>query len=349
MTDAPKKNKTLIITTVVLLLLILVSAGGYFYINSALSQTVSVKRTQLITVKKGQTLNQLCQQFAAKNMVSNCLAIKLYSKVFDTYTGIKSGIYELKPNQEFQRFLKQVVMGDVKQYNFTIIEGENLYQVLDKLESATSLNNDLSGKTHKQVAQVLELDSESAEGWLYPETYSYPAGSKASDMLKRAVVKQQSLLQQEWQSRLEDLPLNSPYEALILASIIEKESSVAGERDKVSSVFHNRLNIGMRLQTDPTVIYGVWDEYKGDITRQHMRDKNAYNTYRINGLPPTPIANPSLASLQAVLHPAKTDYFYFVASGEGDHVFSKTLEQHNRALRNYLRKQRLNKLKENNG
>lgn len=342
-------NKKLIILVVVLVVLLLGAGGGYFWLNSALSQPVQNKQTQLVEVKKGQTLNQLCNQLERKGIVFNCLAIKLYSKVFDTYTGIQSGIYELKPKQELQSFLLSLVMGQVKQYSFTIIEGENLYQVLDKLDKANGLKNDLSDKSHKQVAMALGLKYSSAEGWLYPETYKYPAGSKATELLSRAVAKQQQILQQQWQSKQEESALGTAYEALILASIIEKESSVAGERDKISSVFHNRLNIDMRLQTDPTTIYGVWEEYEGDITREHLRQKNAYNTYRINGLPPTPIANPSAASLQAALNPASTEYFYFVASGDGDHIFSKTLEQHNRALRNYLRKQRLNKLKDKNG
>lgn len=343
------KNKKLVIAVVTALLLIIAVAGAYVFVSSALNQEMAVKRSQLIKVTKGQTLNQLCAKLESKKIVSNCLAVKLYAKISDSYSGIKSGTYELNANQSFSDFLTKVVNGDVKQYSFTIIEGENLYQVLDKLDGAVSLNNDLFGLSHKKVAESLNLSHPSAEGWLYPETYRYPADSKASELLKRAVAKQQQMLQQEWQSKQEELPLNSAYKALILASIIEKESSVAGERDKISSVFHNRLNDKMRLQTDPTTIYGVWEEYKGDITREHLRQKNAYNTYRIDGLPPTPIANPSLASLRAALHPAKTDYFYFVASGEGDHIFSKTLEQHNRALRNYLRKQRLNKLKEKNG
>ena len=343
------KNKKIIIAVVTLLLLVLVGAGLYVFINSALSQAVKVKNTQLIVVPKGQTLNQLCNKLEKKAMVTNCVGVKLYAKISDSYSGIKSGTYEIKPRQEFRSFLTKVVNGDVKQYSFTIIEGENLYQVLEKLNDATSLRNDLVGLSHKKVAENLALNYPSAEGWLYPETYNYPAGSKASSLLKRAVAKQQQVLEQEWQSKQEELPIKTPYEALILASIVEKESSVAGERDKISSVFYNRINTGMRLQTDPTTIYGVWEEYNGDITREHLRQKNAYNTYRIDGLPPTPIANPSLASLRATLNPAKTEYFYFVASGNGDHIFSKTLEQHNRALRNYLRKQRLNKLKEKNG
>ena len=343
------QNKKLIALVVVLVLLIGVLGGAYFYLNSAMTQPLQVMRAQLIQVKKGQTLNQLCTQLESRKWLENCLAVKVYSKVFDTYTGIKSGSYEIEPNQGLQDFLAKVVAGDVKQYRFTIIEGENLYQVLAKLEQATALNNDLAGLSHKQVALNLGIDSPSAEGWLHPETYHYNANSSASALLKRALEKQQVTLQALWQKRMEGLPITSPYQALILASIIEKESSVSAERDKVASVFHNRLNIGMRLQTDPTVIYGVWQEYKGDITSHHLRQKTPYNTYRIDGLPPTPIANPSKASLQAALHPASTDYFYFVASGEGDHVFSKTLKAHNRALRNYLRKQRLNRLKDNNG
>lgn len=343
------KSIKVIILTALLVIVAGGAGGGYFYLSSGLDAPLNVRSKQLLTVSKGQSVNQLCQSLESRGLVSDCLPLKLYSKLFDTYTGIKSGSYEVNAKEPLSQFLAKVVAGQVKQYSFTIIEGENLYQVLAKLNTAVALNNDLAGKDHQQVAQILALQSPSAEGWLYPETYRYPANSSASELLQRAVQKQQAVLEQEWQSRAENLPLTSAYQALILASIIEKESSVAGERDKIASVFHNRVKRKMRLQTDPTVIYGVWQSYKGDITRAHLRQKTPYNTYRINGFPPTPIANPSKASLQAALHPANTDFLYFVASGEGDHIFSKTLEQHNRALRNYLRKQRIKRLKDNHG
>ena len=342
-------NKLAVIVLVVVLLLLASTAGGYFYMSSVFGQAIQVKREQIVEVKKGETLNQICARLQSKQYISNCVVVKLYSKLFDTYTDIKAGSYETTPGQTLSELLLNLVDGNVKQYSFTIVEGENVFQVLDKLASAPRLKNDLKDLNMKQVASALGLTQESAEGWLSPETYLYPASSLASDLLKRAVKVQQGLLQSQWQKRAKNLPLKSAYEALILASIIEKESSVAAERNKVSSVFHNRLNKNMRLQTDPTVIYGVWHEYKGDITRKHLRTKTPYNTYRINGLTPTPIANPSLASINATLHPSKTDYLYFVASGNGDHIFSESLDAHNRAVRNYLRKQRINKLKDNNG
>jgi len=323
-----------------ILLSVIFSASVWF--TNSLNQKLNLVEPLLFEIKKGSNLNQVCTQLKNKAAVSDCLALKINARLNSKISKIKSGTYQLLPDQQLDEVVMIFNKGEVVQLPFVIVEGENIFQVIEKIKANVHLVDDLSGKSLVEVAELLELEQSHPEGFLYPETYFYSIGSKASELLKRAVVKQTRLLDDLWQKRSPTTLLKTPYEALILASIIEKESSHDIERDLVASVFYNRITKGMRLQTDPTVIYGVWEEYKGDITKRHLREKTPYNTYRINGLPPTPIANPSLSSLQAVFSPAESDYLYFVADGEGQHVFSKTLKSHNQALRAYLRK-----LKEN--
>lgn len=346
-----KKNRSfkVIILSVLLIFLLIGSVVGYFYLDAGLNQTILNSKNRLFKVNKGETLNSLCQRMLADELVSDCLPIKLHAKVFDTYTGIKSGTYEMNKKMVFSHFLLNLVEGNEKQFPFTIVEGDNIYQVLAKLNNAKLLENDLAGLPLPETSKKLGLNYKSPEGWLYPETYYYSANTSASELLSRAVKKQITVLNKAWGEKADNLAIHDVYQALILASIIEKESSVAGERDIISSVFHNRLKKRMRLQTDPTVIYGIWHEYDGDIKRKHLNQMTPYNTYRIKGLTPTPISNPSLASIVAVLHPAQTNYLYFVASGNGDHIFSPSLEEHNRAVRNYLKKQRIKSLQNNDG
>ena len=174
------------------------------------------------------------------------------------------------------------------------------------------------------------------EGWFAPDTYYYGEGSTDKQVLTDLYKRQQQALTKAWENRDPDLPYNSPYEALVMASIIEKETSVAEERPLVSAVFSNRLNKNMRLQTDPTIIYGMGSRYEGNIRRQDIDEKTAYNTYQIDGLPPTPIALPSAASIEATLHPADSEALYFVATGNGGHKFTNSLNEHNQAVKEYL-------------
>ncbi len=178
------------------------------------------------------------------------------------------------------------------------------------------------------------------EGWFAPDTYAYVRGDTDLELLDRALADQEQILEQAWEERAEGLPLDSPYEALILASIVEKETAVPDEREEIAGVFVNRLNQGMRLQTDPTVIYGIGDDYEGNIRRHHLQQDTPYNTYRRAGLPPTPIAMPGEASIRAALNPADTEALYFVARGDGTHVFSRTLEEHQQAVREYQLRRR---------
>ena len=205
--------------------------------------------------------------------------------------------------------------------------------------------------TNASIAQALDLVgilpeavvnsndpivSHNLEGWFAPDTYYYGEGSTDKQVLTDLYKRQQQALTKAWENRDPDLPYNNPYEALVMASIIEKETSVAEERPLVSAVFSNRLNKNMRLQTDPTIIYGMGSRYKGNIRRKDIDEKTAYNTYQIDGLPPTPIALPSAASIEATLHPADSDALYFVATGNGGHKFTNSLNEHNQAVKEYL-------------
>lgn len=331
------KSKKFIIAIVALSLMAALGAIGYLAYTSY-SQTMKVDKPRLFTIEKGSSLNKVCQQLIAEEVISDCLGHKLYSKIDSNIAHFKAGTYKLKNKAILAEFFQQVVLGKEQQFPFTILAGDNIYQVLAKVKKAPSLDDDVNGQSMSDIAKLLDLPVSHPEGYLFPETYFYAAETKASDLLSRAVAKQNRVLNVQWVSRDKSIPIASKYQALILASIVEKESSLDSERETIASVFYNRLNKRMRLQTDPTVIYGVWNQYQGDITRKHLQQKTPYNTYRINGLPPTPIANPSERSIAAVTQPATTDYLYFVASGEGGHVFNKTLSAHNKSVQDYLKK-----------
>ncbi|GEK09097.1 endolytic transglycosylase MltG [Pseudoalteromonas peptidolytica] len=285
---------------------------------------------KFVEIKPGQTFTQLCHQWQKNGALSHCLPYQLYSKLIPKLFALQSGVYALKGLTVLEAVAK-VSRGEQHRFSFTIIEGTPIWEVEKKLSDAPYLNQDIDN-----LSSQLMLDYGSVEGWLYPDTYYYHGFDSALGLLKRARDKMQAVLQHEWQNRASDLPLKTPYEALILASIIEKETGLHEERKKVASVFINRLKKGMRLQTDPTIIYGIGEGFDGDIKRKDIRQKTPYNTYRIDGLPPTPIAMPSEASIHAALHPQKTDYLYFVATGNGGHYFSKTLAEHNKAVQNYI-------------
>lgn len=248
---------------------------------------------------------------------------------------IKAGEYQFEAGITPTELLDQVVSGAVFQHTLTVVEGWSFAQLLEALRRHEAIAQTLGNSTPDEVMKQLGHPGQHAEGRFLPDTYHFPRGLTDVAFLERAYQMMETRLAQEWEQRAPDLPLKSPYEALILASIVEKETGVPDERSQISGVFMRRLQQGMRLQTDPTVIYALGAAYDGNLRRNDLLTDSPYNTYLYTGLPPTPIALPGVASIHAALHPAPGDTLYFVSRGDGSHVFSATLDQHNEAVRRY--------------
>ncbi|SFN80305.1 endolytic transglycosylase MltG [Xenorhabdus japonica] len=245
----------------------------------------------------------------------------------------KAGTYRLQKGMSLRDVLQLFASGKETQFSIRFVEGSRLSDWSKILQNAPYLKHEIESKTPQELLDALGMkEGESLEGWFYPDTYMYTAGTSDVELLKRAYNKMKMVVGQEWENREKNLPYKSAYEMLIMASIIEKETAIESERTKVASVFVNRLRLKMRLQTDPTVIYGLGDKYTGTIFRSNLNTLTPYNTYMIDGLPPTPIAMPGLASIKAAAHPAVTEYLYFVANGDGGHAFTTNLIEHNKAV-----------------
>lgn len=326
---------------IALFFIILAVAGlfaGRFYLSDYAQRPLTIKQTTLFKVPAGTGRIGLEKLLAEHKIVENAKPLPYLLKFHPELSGFKAGTYRLEPGMTVEGLLLLLRSGKEAQFTIQFIEGKRFKEWLDVINNAPELNHTLKGLSEKEVAEKLGItDPIHPEGWLFPDTYSYTADTSDITVLKRAYSRMQSALEKAWQGRDNDLPYKTPYEMLIMASIIEKETGVDHERNKVASVFINRLRINMRLQTDPTVIYGMGDDYQGTITRKALNTATPYNTYVIDGLPPTPIAMPSLASLQAAAHPDNTGYYYFVATGNGGHKFSKSLAEHNKAVAEYRR------------
>ncbi|MEE4146725.1 MAG: endolytic transglycosylase MltG [Halieaceae bacterium] len=258
---------------------------------------------------------------------------------FGRWTGIdqqiKHGEYLLIDPLDPAGLLELLRSGKVIQYTVTVPEGVTLTQALAILAAQAELESVLEGPEDERI-QAMVKPFDHPEGLFFPDTYHYTRNTSDLELLRRANEKMLSVLEEEWQGRAQELPYETPYEALIMASIIERETGLPEERQEIAGVFVRRLLRGMRLQTDPTVIYGAGPEFDGNLRRSHLNDENnIYNTYRIDGLPPTPIALPGRAAIHAALHPAEGTTLFFVARGDGGHVFSNTLKQHEAAVRKY--------------
>jgi UPF0755 protein len=249
---------------------------------------------------------------------------------------IKTGEYALTPGMLPPQLLDLLVSGKVVSYRFTIVEGWSLKQLLAALDTDHVLVHTLESATGLESIQG--LPGGNPEGWFLPETYSFVRGDSDLHLLRRAYLAMQKSLSDTWAGRDTGLPYETPYELLVMASVIEKETSVESERAEIAGVFVRRLLKHWRLETDPTVIYGMGDSYQGNIRRQDIKTDTPYNTYTRHGLPPTPIALPGLASLQAAAHPAPGDAMFFVADGQGGHTFSSTLEAHNKAVKQMIKR-----------
>jgi len=323
--------------------LLLLSSGvfAWYWVeyNTFLQQTVNNKQPVKFVIKSGSNLTQIANQLQLQNIISQPLYFKIYTKLAGKSAQLQAGEYIIKENYKIDDILNVFVQGKVVQYQLTIPEGWSFKQILEAIKN-TDLVQTIKTSDPKKITQLLNVDINNIEGYIFPSTYFFPKGETDIAFLKRSIKKMQTVLAKEWQNRDKKLPLKSAYEALILASIVEKESGINNERSKISGVFIRRLRKGMRLQSDPTIIYGMGDSYKGNIRRKDINKKTAYNTYQINGLPPTPIASPGQNAIHAVLHPDSGKSLYFVADGSGGHYFSNSLKEHNRAVRKYILKKR---------
>lgn len=327
---------------ILLILLALLSASATlaYQFDKALTTPLAIAQDNFLTVSSGSSISSFAKQLEQKQWVTTRFWLRNYGRLFPQKANIKAGTYLIKKDSTLAQLLVQLVEGKEHQFSVTFIEGTRFKDALVILAEHPQIKQSVNGKPVSEIAAKLGIDSANPEGWLFPDTYAFTADTLDLTLLKRAYANMQSQLNTAWEARAKNLPYKTPYQALIMASIIEKETSYIAEQPVISAVFVNRLRKRMRLQTDPTVIYGLGERYQGDITRAHLREKTAYNTYRINGLPPTPIAMAGLSALKATLHPATSDYYYFVSGGNGKHVFSKTLAEHNRAVRDYLSKQK---------
>lgn len=324
-----------------------IALGGFLYIkqsvNEFIAQPLNIEQPHLVTVERGNNLNTVISTFVDDQWIKPTQFASLVRRFHPNLTQIKVGTFEVLPGMTFEQALNAIIDGKEYQLAITFIEGSTFKEWREQFKQAEYLEHKTDTLTEAEIAQQLGIEREKLEGLFLAETYHYSVGDSDIDILKRAHRKLSVILEQSWDARQEKLPLKNSYEALILASIIEKETSVPSERERVASVFVNRLNKRMRLQTDPTVIYGMGDRYDGNIRKKDLREATPYNTYVINGLPPTPIAMPGKASILAAVNPENSNYLYFVASGTGGHVFSKNLRDHNRAVQQYLRQLRSKK------
>ncbi|MFO6423475.1 endolytic transglycosylase MltG [Motilimonas sp. KMU-193] len=324
-----------------LLLLGLMAAAAAAYLWQQLQDYKTLPRVKaetVLTVASGSHFRQLESQLIAQEIIPATPYFVWLGRIYPELTPLKSGTYLLQPGWSLEQVLQHIVAGETYQFKVTLIEGMTFKQWKAQIEKVEGVK--LTGVLDDEVAlaKKLGLEQTKLEGYLQPQTYLFPYHSTDYEIIERAYLAQQAELEAAWQARAKDLPLKSPYEALILASIIEKESGHAPERTTIASVFINRLNANMRLQTDPTVIYGMGDRFDGNIRRKDLREATPYNTYVIDGLPPTPIAMPGKDAIWAALNPADTKYYYFVSKGNGEHYFSKNLAEHNRAVRKYILK-----------
>lgn len=294
-----------------------------------------VKDDAVIQIGQGSSLSGTARSLRKKGLISMDQTFILLARVRGVSRAIHTGEYQIKKGMSQYEMLSMFVSGKVITHPLTILEGWNYFQLREQLKKSVKLKQTLTGITDKELMKMLGSDTMHPEGNFYPDTYLYTAGNTDFDILKKAYEKMQHSLEEQWKTRETGLPYKSRYEALIMASIVEKETGQADERPLIAGVFVNRLRKNMRLQTDPTVIYGMGKNFDGNIRKKDLRKDTPYNTYTRHGLPPTPIAMPSEAAIHAALHPAKTDAIFFVSRGDGSHVFTSTLKEHNKAVRKY--------------
>ena len=292
-------------------------------------------QAQEITIKPNSGLKSIANQLVLQNVIPNALPFIVMVKLLGKASFLQAGDYTLNKNVSPYQLLLSLNHGKATQGSITFIEGKTFKQMRAKLAKNDSVKTMIAELSDAEVMRTVGKSEKHAEGLFFPDTFYFDRGTTDIVILKRSYESMQAKLTKAWANRASGLPYKNSYEALIMASIVEKETGKASERPMIAGVFLNRLRIGMRLQTDPTVIYGIGDKYDGNIRRKDLTTDTIYNTYTRDGLPPTPIAMPGLASIEAALHPEKTKALYFVGKGDGSHAFSNSLVEHNLAVAKY--------------
>ena len=317
------------------ILVVLGAAGGLAWYGSHPLNVEPLPKT--VSVAPGTHLRSLAAMLEREGVIGNAQLFWLLGRVTGKGGVLKAGVYTIDQPLTPLALYGRIERGEISLAAVQFIEGWNWREVRAALAAQPQLKNDSAGMSEAGLLQAIGAEETRIEGLLFPDTYFFAPHSSDLNVLRRAYRLQHEKLMAAWQTRAPGLPYKTPYEALIMASIVEKETGAAFERPEIAGVFVNRLKIGMRLQTDPTVIYGLGERFDGNLRKIHLQTDTPYNTYTRSGLPPTPIAMPSEAAIHAALNPTKTDALYFVARGDGTHVFSSNLDAHNRAVNRYQR------------
>ncbi len=301
-----------------------------------LEEPLAVTTERALEVPRGTSFRGFIHMLEREGMIEYPILLRILARVDDDVGSLRAGEYALRPDMTLRQLLDDVAEGDVKLHDLTVIEGWNFRDLRNALAEHPAIRLDLDEPSDAELMAAIGRPDEHPEGRFLPETYRFPRGTTGVEVLERAYTAMAEALAAAWEQRADDIPLDTPYEALILASIIEKETGTAEEREAIAGVFSRRLERGMRLQTDPTVIYGMGDAYDGNIRTRDLRTDTISTTNSRAGLPPTPIAMPGRAALEAAMHPAEGSALYFVSRGDGTHKFSDTLQEHNQAVRKYI-------------
>ncbi|MCU9950222.1 endolytic transglycosylase MltG [Pseudomonas solani] len=308
--------------------------------REALEQPLVLTEEQLLDVPAGSTPGGLLNRLEEEGVIQGAFWLRQYWRFNLAGQSLHSGEYRMAPGMNAAQLLGLWQRAEVVQYSLTLVEGWNFRQLRTALAKQVKLEQTLADASDDELMKRLGLEGQHPEGRFFPDTYRYVRGMRDIDLLKQAHQRLEQVLQDEWEKRADKLPYADPYQALIMASMVEKETGVPSERGQIAGVFVRRLQMGMLLQTDPTVIYGLGERYAGKITRAHLREATPYNTYVIAGMPPTPIAMVGREAIHAAMHPVEGKSLYFVARGDGSHVFSESLAAHNQAVREYQLKRR---------
>ncbi|MWJ26782.1 endolytic transglycosylase MltG [Halomonas sp. ZH2S] len=312
--------------------------GGYRYWQDRLDEPLALDAPYLYEVSPGAGFHQVVGELAEQEIIEGVWAYRLLSRLEpETVPRLRVGEYQLEPGMNGRELMVLLGSDQVVTYSLTVPEGWTFRQMRSLLNAAPKLDKRTAEMSDAEVMALLGREGEHPEGWFFPDTYRYHKGVSDVELLRQSLQRMETVLEQVWAERQDDLTIDSPYEALIMASLIERETGAAQERREIAGVFKRRMEKGMRLQTDPTVIYGMGERYEGSITRADLRQATPYNTYVIDGMPPTPIAMPGRAALEAAVNPLPGETLYFVARGDGTHHFSRTLREHNNAVNRYIR------------